>query len=221
MAITTSSDLESAIANWLARPGDTDISDNAADFITLCEARIHFGSDDPQFPSAPLRVGQMETSATVTTTSATNLVALPSDFLSLRNIALQTDPVFRPEFMTPAEMDTTFISSQQREPSNFCIIGSNLRFGPNPDSAYTAVLDYYQKLPTLSGGGATTNWLLAASPGIYLSGSLLEASLFIGDDEGAAKWARLFSAHLRSFQRQDLKARFAGPLRMVTDTGNP
>ena len=222
MSITSASDLETAVANWLMRPGDTDISGNVADFITLCEARIHYGSDDPDFPSPPLRVGQMETSTTVTTTSSTNLVALPADFLQLRNIALVTDPVYRPEFMTPAQMDTTFISSQPGQPTDFCIVGTNLRFGPNPDSAYDISLDYYQKLPTLSGGGDTTNWLLTASPGVYLSGALLEASLFLEDDAGAAKWTRLFTAHLRSFQKQDIKARFGGgPLRMVTDIGNP
>lgn len=222
MSITTASDLESAIANWLMRPGDTDITGNAADFITFCEARIHYGSDDPQFPSPPLRVSNMETVGTVTTTSTTNLVALPTDFLELRNIYLTTDPVVRPEFMTPAGMDMTFMSSQPGEPITFCIIGGNLRFGPNPDTAYTVNLDYYQKLSTLSGGGTATNWLLTASPAIYLNGCLLEASIFTGDDAGAAKYARLFAGHLSAFQKQDQRKKFgAGPMRIMTDTGNP
>lgn len=62
MALSTYSDLQSALTAWFARNGSTDttISDRATDFISLCESRIHYGSADPQFPSEPLRIRAME-----------------------------------------------------------------------------------------------------------------------------------------------------------------
>lgn len=62
----TYSDLTTAIANWLARSGDSTISSNAGDFVSFCEARIAYGSGDPLDPdqtayTRPLRIRAMET----------------------------------------------------------------------------------------------------------------------------------------------------------------
>ncbi len=69
MSIVTYTDLQSAIGNWLAR---SDLSANIPDFITLAEARIFYGADDPNFPSPPLRIRAMEqvTDPTVYLTTA-------------------------------------------------------------------------------------------------------------------------------------------------------
>ncbi len=66
MTLATYSDLETAVANWLARAGDSVITSNVADFITLCESRIAYGSGDPMSPdqtlyTRPLRTRAMET----------------------------------------------------------------------------------------------------------------------------------------------------------------
>ncbi len=73
MSLASYSDLETAVALWLARVGDSNITANAPDFITLCEARMAYGSDDPQspFPSLPLRIRAMETSAVIPVNAAT------------------------------------------------------------------------------------------------------------------------------------------------------
>ncbi|MEA2781442.1 MAG: hypothetical protein QOK29_2986, partial [Rhodospirillaceae bacterium] len=47
MAIATYSDLQAAIANYLARPGDSLVSTPAPDFVTLAESRIAYGADFP------------------------------------------------------------------------------------------------------------------------------------------------------------------------------
>jgi hypothetical protein len=47
MALATYADLQNAIANYLARPGDTLVSTPAPDFITLAESRIAYGGDAP------------------------------------------------------------------------------------------------------------------------------------------------------------------------------
>lgn len=70
MSLATYSDLETAVANWLAREGDTTITANVADFITLCEARMAYGSGEEGSPdqtyySAPLRIRAMERSQAI------------------------------------------------------------------------------------------------------------------------------------------------------------
>jgi len=66
MAIGTYSDLQAAIANYLARPGDTLVSTPAPDFVTLAESRIAYGGDLP-YACRPLRIRAMETVATLIT----------------------------------------------------------------------------------------------------------------------------------------------------------
>ena len=66
MAIATYTDLQTAIANYLARPGDTLVSTPAPDFVTLAESRIAYGADAP-FPSRPLRIRAMETTVNLIT----------------------------------------------------------------------------------------------------------------------------------------------------------
>ena len=66
MAIATYSDLQTAIANYLARPGDALVSTPAPDFVTLAESRIAYGGDLP-YACRPLRIRAMEAVATLIT----------------------------------------------------------------------------------------------------------------------------------------------------------
>ena len=77
MAITTYSELQSAIARWLARD---DISGNIPDFITLFETAAN----------RRLRVQQQEAVTTLTPSSGS--VALPSDYLSWRRVTWTGSP---------------------------------------------------------------------------------------------------------------------------------
>ena len=55
MALVNYTDLQAAIGNYLARPGDTLVATPAPDFIALAESRIAYGADAP-FQSRPLRI---------------------------------------------------------------------------------------------------------------------------------------------------------------------
>ena len=69
MTLATYTDLQAAIANYLARPGDTLVAAPAPDFIALAESRIAYGSDAP-FQSRPLRIRAMERTAVLITGAA-------------------------------------------------------------------------------------------------------------------------------------------------------
>jgi hypothetical protein len=66
MALATYTDLQAAIANYLARPGDTLVSTPAPDFVTLAESRIAYGGDAP-FQSSALRIRAMKVTAVLIT----------------------------------------------------------------------------------------------------------------------------------------------------------
>lgn len=63
MSLATYADLQTAVQTWLSRTGDTKITGNIADIVTLCENMIAYGNEDPQFPVKPLRYRGMEVSA--------------------------------------------------------------------------------------------------------------------------------------------------------------
>lgn len=214
--------LQAAVANWLARAANADLVANIPDFVAFAENRLNYGSDDPEFPSPPLRVSQMEVASTsVTFLASTNSVTLPFDYLQLRRIYSAGSPQTKLTYVTPNQMDATISNSAQTPPHFFTIQGGQVITPAPVNTATTIVFGYYQRIPALSTSN-TVNWLLSLHPGMYLAGACLEAALFIGDDDEAAKWARLFSGHVRGFRKQDLNARYNGDaLQMKTDVGNP
>ena len=211
-----------AVANWMARPGNADFTGNVGDFIAFAEARINYGSDDPQFPSPPLRVRQMEVPATTATILASsNTVTLPSDYLQLRRIYQSGSPIQKLTYVTPNQMDAALANYPSGPQEFFSLMGNFIVAASNVNTSTPIVFGYYQKIPALSTSN-TVNWLLQVHPAMYLAGANLEGSLFVGDDDGAAKWARIFTSYIRAFQKQDLKSRFSGDaLQMKTDVGSP
>jgi hypothetical protein len=211
MAISTYANLQTAIANWLGRPGDSDVAAQAPDLVTLAESRINYGAGEPGDPlySPPLRVQQMLTRATATASG--EYLALPDDYLEMRGpIKVNQTPERFISYVTPQQFAESAASQSTGTPVCYTLAGSEFRFGPAPGSSLTVELWYYAKVPALSDVN-TTNWLLTASPNIYLYGCLLEAGeLFKIDANDLQKWAGLYSAHTRAFQRQDLRARTGG-----------
>lgn len=86
MALANFTDLQTAIANYLARPGDVLVTAPAPDFITLAESRIAYGAEG-QFASEPLRIRAMETSQTLVIigTTAGGTVAGTANAITLAN----------------------------------------------------------------------------------------------------------------------------------------
>jgi hypothetical protein len=213
MALDTYSALQTSIADWLLRPGDTTISTIAPDLITLFEAEAR----------DRLKSRFAETETTLSTVAGTATVALPSDFWEPRALKISSsDPVAHLVYMTPDELDTEWpFAGDRGQPVNFTIQGTNLRLAPVPDAVYTLTLLYQQGITALSASN-TTNWLLTRYPDLYLFGSLALADAYIGDDERIAGWTAAKEAAFNRIAQSDVKARWGGgSLQIRTDTGNP
>ena len=129
MSLANYSDLTSAITNWLARSGDTDVTNRTPEWVTLCEQRIAYGGEMPT-KTEPLRIAAMETKLGTTylsTVAGTETVALPSDYLALRGrIYLDGTPRRPLQYMTPNEINEMWTGVEQGEPVFYSIIGSNI-----------------------------------------------------------------------------------------------
>lgn len=211
MSISTYAELQSAVADWLARPGDATITSIAPDLVRLAEARINRGSGEPGDPlySPPLRVRQMETRATANASS--EYVALPNDFLEMRELKVNGMPERKLSYVTPQHFAEAAASSGGGMPKVYTLASSQLRLGPSPTAAPVALeILYYAQVPALNGTTQASNWLLATAPNVYLFAALLEAAAYVGDEAQTGKWSGFFQASLMALQASDRSARHGG-----------
>lgn len=178
MPFTTFAELKTEVENWLDR---SDLTSKVDEFITLAEAR--FNRD---FVEKNIR--KMTTEADLTVDGQT--VALPSDFLKIRRLYLNTSPIRELEYLSPNSFWKAWAGSQTGKPRVYTIEGTNILFGDTPDATYTGKLLYYQKIPDLATND--TNWLLVDAPDIYLYGTLIAAQSYIHDDTRIKTWAGLY-----------------------------
>ena len=191
MALATYTDLQAAVASWLAR---SDLTTPIPDFIALCEAKLN----------RLLRCRQQEQRSTAT---ATEYMELPTGFLELRNIQLNTTPKTALELVSPDEIDRDY-STATGKPLVYCLLANQIQLGPAPDSTYTVEIDYFEVIPPLASN--STNWLLTAAPDIYLYGSLLEAAAYLQDDPRVPAWNAAYTQVLQQLQSADRRARWSG-----------
>lgn len=196
MSISTYSQLKSTIGDWLNRG---DLVAVVPSFIALAESQIE----------RALRVRQMigRSVATIDTPYS----AVPADFLEPKTFKITSSTPVQPlEFATMEQMDDFEASNfGLRKPTYFSVVGNQLRVHPAPDTAYTAELVYYAKLPKLSDSNPT-NWLLTSSPDVYLYGALLQSAPYLKDDERMAVWSALYTAGLESVKTADQGATASG-----------
>ena len=95
MAISTFSQLQTAIDNWLAR---TDLSGRSPEFITMAEARMN----------RELETRSQEKRATSALVVGDPYVTLPTDVRRIRHVRLNTSPRTILDFYSPSAVDNVF-----------------------------------------------------------------------------------------------------------------
>jgi hypothetical protein len=199
MALDNYSNLQTAIANFLARD---DLTTEIVDFIALTEADFN----------RRLRVRAMEKSSSFTIDTET--VALPTGFLQARSFVIPTNPKTALQFMTPFHQAETQGSSETGKPRAYSIEGTNFRFSPTPDASYTATLVFYKAFDSLSSSVAT-NHILTNHPDVYLYGALYFASTFIRgmDGQTVGQFKAQYESGLQQVEMADEKDKYnATPL---------
>ena len=127
MAISTYSELKTAVATWAHR---TDLTAVIPDFITLAESRIN----------RLVNLNNTEQETTLTATIDVRTIALPSGFIEPLGLWLTYyGDRLDMRYLIPEEMQVYDTSGQ---PDYWTIDASNVAFDRPADKAYTFVLRY-------------------------------------------------------------------------------
>lgn len=192
MALSTYSDLQTAVANWLAKDNLTSI---IPDLIVLGEKRLF----------RILRVREMETA--LNGTIAGGVLAVPSSYLDLKFAYIDGTPV---QNLGKASASQIYAKYPYRASDSIPALigreGSNFIFGPYPDSAYTVKGIYYAEPTSV----VTSPTFFAEYPDAFLFSALCEASPYIRNDPRIAIWEGKLKQVVDSINDQ-AKQEDAGP----------
>lgn len=212
VVINTYGGLQDAIAAWMARDGDDDITSRFDDLLALHENRMYYGAAEVPglLPACePLRIREMETVNASFALSAT--VAQPTGFLELIECKLNSED-HRLDVVAEGTL-SNYAAGSLGGPVVVAISGTNFRVMDDPGSSYTATLRYFQKLTTPSAVG--DNWILTNAPNVYLHGCLYEAAVMTGDAQAAGLYLSTYAAHVRALnQRRNSELRNATNVRL-------
>ncbi len=202
MALSTYSELQTTIANYLSRD---DLTSAIPDFIQLAEIRLR----------RDLRLRQMLTQASVTATGGVATINLPSDFLQARDVYVDSDPDFPITFSTPSIFIRNGRTNQSGVPAFYTVLGSTIQLAPIPDSTYTIKILYYASPAFLSTSNTTNLWLTTC-PDALLYASLGEAEPYLMNDPRLQTWGTLYDRAIFSLTRSDEESQYSGvPLTMT------
>lgn len=205
MALTSYSDLQTTIGSYLGR---SDLTSVIPDFIRLAEIRLQ----------RDLRIRQMLKSATSTLVADDPKVALPSDFLEIRDLNLQGTPRIPLTYLSPSVFSRDSRADEKGKPVFYTTLAAEFQFAPIPDAAYTIEMLYYAK-PSFLSDTNTSNVFMANVPDLLLYGSLAEAEPYLINDERIRTWASLFDRGLNSANTSSEKSVYSGaPIAMTMTT---
>ncbi|RVI91822.1 hypothetical protein [Sinorhizobium meliloti] len=183
MAISTYSQLQAAISDWMAR---SDVSGSAADFITLGEARLNRLLD-----------------VVATTTTLTGVVGSRQIDVSSLSIV---EPVSlyitdgNEEFLISLQPLGSFAwDTQSGLPTQAAFEGNYIKFERECDQAYSFRFTYQGRFALSD--AAPTNEFLTNNPDLYLAASIVWGAAYIKDLPAAAMWKQMldeFTLEVRS-----------------------
>lgn len=190
MAIANYADLKSALTNWMAR---LDLAGEAADFITLGEARLNRELDP------------VEMNTTLTGTLDSRLIDITALSCSKPIALFLAQTGLNEAELTPKAEGTFPIISQSGRPRYWARNQETLVFDRALDAAYPFRFRFSQKF-SLS-DSATTNWLLTNHPDVYLAAMLVWGGLFIRDNTYAAQFQAVLNSGLKEVRGEIAKSK--------------
>lgn len=195
MAITTYSELQTAVSDWSHRTVS-----QVTDFIALAEKRINAVLSS--------RLGEVET--TLTGTIGSRYIALPSGYVANRGLWLTTyGNRIEIVYVTPENLPVIDVTNSQ--PYYYTIDGSNIAFDYPNSQAFTYTFRFKKGYDIAS---TSTNDILTRYPNVYLYGALIEASIFARDLNALDMFETKFMMALQECQSSEQENRTLATLGM-------
>lgn len=187
--ISNYSELRVAVVSILQR---ADLTADVPNMIQLTESQINQRLDS-RF---------LEKIGSITTSIGVEIVAAPTDLLSVKNVKLTSvTPYEDIEVTTPDNYRKRSEDRNTGRPSLCTAIGTSFYFHPLPDAAYTVSIVYQGRITALS-DSSPTNDILTFFPDVYLYGALANAAPYINDPR-APLWRDLFMSALDGANKSD------------------
>jgi hypothetical protein len=197
-AFTSYDNLKTNIADYLAR---SDLTEKIPMFVSLAEKRLN----------RDLRLRQMLQQSTYSLTSGYK-VPTPTDFLEMKDIHIDANPVVNLNFKTVSQFYRLGNSSSTGQPINYTLVSDNFVLAPRPVSGATINMTYY-KIPKVLSDTNPSNEYLEVCPDLLLYASLAESAPYLLDDPRLATWDAMYQRGLASITKSDEQSEFpAQPL---------
>jgi hypothetical protein len=196
MAITTYTELQSAITDFLNRD---DLSSVAPTFISLAETDIQ----------RRVRHWRMEKRSTAELD--TQYSAIPADFVEVIRMYITSGDTRLLELISQGELLDRKRKNMNTSgaPSYYAITAGEIEVFPVPDGTYDLELYYISRIPSLSDSNAS-NWLLEEYQDAYLYGSLVHSAPYLKDDARTQMWSALYQSSVDAINAESERSKFGG-----------
>ena len=196
MSFSTYSELKTTIASYLAR---SDLTAMIPTFIQLAELRLR----------REIRTRQMLVVATASTTGGDSTVGLPTDFLEMRDIHVNTNPITTLSYAAPNAFYNSYRATESGKPTEYTVLATELQLSPVPDSTYTLQMLYYAQ-PYFMSDSNPSNVFLVNFPDALLYAALGEAEPYLMNDARLQTWASLYDRAISSITISDQSSEYSG-----------
>lgn len=158
-----------------------------------------------------LRVSEMVSSTTLTEAAS---ITLPSDFLAVVDVYLDTDP--RRALSPTSKQALNAMLATGGTARMYAIEAGKMFLNPTPTTSETVNLRYYARVAALS-ADSDENSILTNYPDVYTYGALTHHAALVRDVEAASVWRQGYEAAISSANRVDVRSRYSGaPLQINT-----
>lgn len=205
--LSTYGELKTGLTDYTGRGGNTTFLSNLPVFVL----RAH------NVLMRELRIPLLQASTTLSVSA--EKVNLPADFRAVATLWIDGD------FDNPLNPTSAELRMRERvkypagRPRLFALEGSQIAFGPAPDTTYTADLLYYRALDMFA-ADSDTNAVLQRYPFAYFYGALAEASRFDQFDENTATYEAMFQAELSAIKAAEGADVYSGGTLMQVASGS-
>lgn len=189
----TYTELAAHVESWLNRENFTELVAEIPTFFILSQERINL---EPTF-----KLYSTLTTATIDTATPT----IPADYSKPYTFTI-IEGTSRYELNSETLKIVKSVQGSGR-PYLVAPVGSEFVFGPTADSTYDVELIYFPKLTPISPSNAT-NELSDLYPSLILFATLLEACLWLKDDQRAAVWEGRYRDTLSKIHAFEEKAEY-------------
>jgi hypothetical protein len=140
--------------------------------------------------------------ATTPTIPGDSTVALPSDFIQLRDIHIDGSPTSTVSYQSPSAFFRNARTAEAGIPTFYTILSNEFQFAPIPDGEYTLRMLYYAAPPYLTESNLS-NVFIAYCVDALLYASLAEAEPYLMNDARVQTWAALYDRAISAITASD------------------